>query len=328
MLRNYLKTAIRSLLKQRVYTIINVLGLSTGIASFALIATFVKDEFSYDRFHEKAENIYKVVLERKYPNHSTHYAVIPHSYADIMPEEFPEIQSVVRMGGPFNNAPVSVRTASGEEKAFEENFVMAADSNFFDMFSIRVLKGDRNKLLRNLNDAIITASAARKYFGDEEPLGKMINLFNQEWSITAVCEDIPRQSHFDFDILLKWNSNAFGGGREVNFTGFSAHTYVELKPGTNPDLLESKFPQMVDTYAAAQIEQNLGKSWEDYKAEGNGYRYYLQPLTSIHLDPTNIEAKQQEGGNINYVYFLIVIAGLVIPYRLHKLHEPGHGPLR
>src|SRR5687768_5973505 len=147
MLKNYLTIAFRSLIKQKIYTIINILGLSTGIASCLLIVMFVSDEFSYDRFHDKADQIHKVVLERKYPNHSTNYAIIPHSYAEVMARDFPEVSDVVKMGGPFNNVVVNYTDSRNEVKQFEENFIMAADSNFFRVFSIQVLKGDSSKAL-------------------------------------------------------------------------------------------------------------------------------------------------------------------------------------
>src|SRR5687767_14641138 len=116
MIKNYLKIALRNLLKQKVYTIINVLGLSVGIASCLLIVMFVLDEFSYDQFHEHADRIYKVSLERKYPNHSTNYAIIPHSYADVIERDFPEVESVLKMGGPINNTLVSFKNERDDEK--------------------------------------------------------------------------------------------------------------------------------------------------------------------------------------------------------------------
>jgi putative ABC transport system permease protein len=311
MLKNYLKIALRSLVKQKVYSLINILGLTVGIASCLLIVLFVKNEFSYDDFHPNAERIYKVALERKYPNHSTYYAIIPHSYAEVMDHDFPEVQQSVRMGGPFNNIIVNYKTPTNDEKQFEENFVMAADSNFFKFFNIAVIKGMPDKALVNLNDIVLTEETAKRYFGSDEPLGKTLRIFNQDFNVSAICENIPDNSHFKFDFLFKWNDNFFGGGR-ANFISFSAHTYLELTAGADPKSLEAKFPQMVDTYASSQIERDLGKSWEDYKKEGNGYRYFLQPLRGIHLDPTNIEAKMSPGGNINYVYFLIIVAVLIL----------------
>jgi len=311
MIKNYLKIAVRSLLKQKVYTIINVLGLSVGIASCLLITMFVVDEFSYDTFNANADHIYKVALARKYPNHTTNYAIIPHSYADAIQRDFPEVSTVVRMGGP-NNSIVNYTNDRQEVKQFEEQYIMAADSNFFDVFSIRLLKGDPKKVLSKLSDLVITKETARRYFGTDDPVGKTIKIFNQDFTVTGVCENVPENSHFKFDFLGKWSEEVFAGGVKTNFITFSAHVYVLLKPDANPDALEAKFPKMVDTYAAAQIERDLGKSWEDYKKEGNGYRYFLQPLTSIHLDPTNIEAKMRPGGNLNYIYFLICIAVLIL----------------
>lgn len=139
-----------------------------------------------------------------------------------------------------------------------------------------------------------------------------MNIFNQDFDITGVCEDVPENSHMKFDFLGKWSDQAFGRGVRSNFITFSAHTYVIMKPGSDAKALEAKFPKMVDTYASAQIERDLGTSWEQYKREGNGYRYSLQPLTSIHLDPSNIEAKMRPGGNLNYVYFLVCVAALIL----------------
>lgn len=312
MIRNYFKVALRSLARQKVYSFINILGLSVGLAACLLIVLFVTDEFSYDRFHEKGDRIYKVALERIYPNHSTYYAVIPHSYADILPTDFPEVEQSVRMGGPFGNEIIRYKNELGEEIKFEEDFMMAADSNFFNVFSIKLLEGDANTVLSGLGDIVVTQETAKRYFGETEPVGKMLKIFGQDFKVTGVCENIPANSHFKFDFLCKWSEEFFGGGHEKNYTSFSAHTYVLVKPNTNAAALEAKFPKMVDTYAAAQIERDLGKSWADYKKEGNGYRYFLQPLTSIHLDPTHLEAKIKPGGNLNYVYFLIGIALLIV----------------
>jgi len=121
MLKNYFKVAIRNLIKQRVYSIINILGLAVGISGCLLIVFFVVDEFSYDRFHTNADRIYKVALERKYPQHSTYYAIIPHSYADAMGRDFPEVEAVVRMGGPFNDVLVRYKDDKGDEKQFEDH---------------------------------------------------------------------------------------------------------------------------------------------------------------------------------------------------------------
>ena len=312
MLKNYFKIAIRSLLKQRVYSFINITGLSVGIASCLLITLFVFDEYSYDDFHEKGDRLYKVTLERIYPNHSTNYAVIPHSYAGVMKKDIPEVEDAIRTGGPFNDVIVDYKTETGERKQFEEHSIMAAEGNFFDLFSIKMIKGNPKEALTKVSDLVLTEATAKRYFGEGDPIGKTLEFFGASFAVTGVCENVPENSHFTFDFLVKWDEEFFGG-REENFTSFSAHTYLLLRPGADAAVVEGKLPELVDKYAAAQIERDLGKSWADYKKEGNGYRYFLQPITGIHLDPTNIEYKPKPvGGNINQVYFLIAVALLIV----------------
>jgi putative ABC transport system permease protein len=310
MIKNYLKVAFRSLIKQKAYSAINIIGLSIGIASCLLIVLFVKDEFSYDRYHEKADRVYKFTLERIYPNHRTNYAVVPHSFGTVIPKDFPEVEEVVRMNGPFNNVIVNYQKPGDELVQYEENHMMAAEKNFFNVFSIKILKGTADKALTKNTDIVITEETAKRYFGNEEPIGKTLQIFGQDFGVTAVTENVPENGSFDFDFLLYWGEE---DQQRENFTSFSVHTFLLLKPGSDPQALEAKFPDMVDRYAAAQIERDLGKSWADYKKEGNGYRYFLQPLTSIHLDPTNIEYKMEPvGGNIEHVYFLIAVAILIV----------------
>jgi putative ABC transport system permease protein len=310
MLRNYLKVAFRSLIKQRVYSTINIAGLAVGIASALLIALYVQYEFSYDKFIENSENIYKMSLERIYPNHTTFYAVVPHSYSEAMGRDIPEVKQVTRISGLNNNVVVTYKDGNGEQKVFEEDFLATADSNFFTFFHLPFVKGDPSKVLHNPNDIVLTETTAKKYFGSEEPIGKTLDFFGLNLKVTGVCKDLPANSHMKFNVI--GNMTAIPFFKRENYTGFSAYVYVELHPGTNYKVVESKIPKLVDTYAAAQIERNLGKSWEDYKKEGNGYRYFLQPLTSIHLDPTNLETKMEPGGNISFMYFLISVAVLLV----------------
>jgi putative ABC transport system permease protein len=311
MIKNYLKVAFRSLVKQKAYSAINILGLSIGIASCLLIVLFVTDEFSYDKFHAKADRTYKFTLERIYPNHRTNYAVVPHSFGTVIPKDFPEVESVTRIQGPNNNVIVAYTDPKGELTQFEEQNILGVENNFFKTFSFKLIKGDTNNVFKNAADLVITEETAKRYFGSEDPVGKQLRMFGRDMMVTGVAADVPENSHLDFDFLYNWTEE-LQVPRE-NFTSFAVHTYVVLKPGADAKALEAKFPGMVDRYAAAQIERDLGKSWADYKKEGNGYRYFLQPLTSIHLDPTNIEYKLKDvGGNINQVYFLMAIAALIV----------------
>src|SRR5258706_770975 len=309
MFKNNLKIALRNLFKQKAYTLINVLGLAVGVASCLLIVLFVRNEFSYDTFFNDHDRIYRMVLERKYPNHSTFYAIIPLSFERVATLDFPEIEQSKNAFGQTNFS-VSYKNEKEEVKQFDEDFVLTTDSSFFNVFSFRLLQGDPSGALRLANSIVLTQDLAKRFFGDSDPIGKIVTTGTGDFKVTGICEDVPSNSHFQFTALL--SSASFPFIKQENFTGFASYTYFKLRQGSDPAALEAKFPKMVDTYAAAQIERDLGKSWADYKKEGNGYRYFLQPLASIHLDPVNLEAKMKPGGNVTSVYILISVAILIL----------------
>ena len=309
MLQNYIKTAFRSLLKQRVYTIINVAGLAVSIVSCLLIVLYVKHETSYDTFFPEGDRVYKVTLERKYPNHATYFASIPHSYAGVMQKDFPEVESALQIQGPFRDLIVTYKVREGESKIFEENDFLMADSTFFDFFDMPFIQGDKATALDLPNQVVISRSTAKRYFGDEDPMGKTIKVF-EDFKVSGVFEDLPDNSHLKFDFVGSFAGSQFR--RAENFISFDSQTYIKLRPGSDWKALEAKFPAMVDRYASGQIERELGQSWEDYQKAGNGYRYFLQLLTYIHLDPTHIEFTITPSGNRKYVYSLMFIAALIL----------------
>lgn len=313
MLRNYLKTAFRSLIKQRVYTGINVMGLAVSITACLLIVFYVRHELSYDKFFADADRIYKMVLERKYPNHVTHYSVIPHSFAKAMQQDFPEVETTLHLFGPNKNSVITYKVKDAEIKSFEEDYFLQADSSFFKFFDVALVKGDKSTALAFPNQVIISQSTAERYFGKDEPMGKVLGGDFGEMKVTGVFKDLPDNSHLRFDFMGSVGGPQFAQfiNRE-NYTAFDSHTYIKLRPGVNPKSLEAKFPKMVDTYAAAHIEHDLGKAWAEYKRAGNGYVYTLQPLPSIHLDPTNLELTLTPSGNLKYVYILSFIAIIIV----------------
>jgi putative ABC transport system permease protein len=313
MLKNYIKTAIRSLIKQKVYTLINMLGLAVSLTACLLIVIYVKHELSYDRFFSNADRIYKLVLERKYPNHVTHYSVVPHSFAKAMQQDFPEVETTLHLFGPNKNAVITYKASETEVKSFDDNFLLEADSTFFNFFDVDIVKGDKRTALALANQAIISEKMAEKLFGKEDPLGKILGGDNGEMKITGVFKNLPDNTHLSADLISSLAGPQYQKFiNSENYTSFDSHTYIQLKPGADPKAVEAKFPKMVDTYASARIEHDLGKSWEDYKKAGNGYVYTLQPLTSIHLDPTNLEYTITPSGNLKYVYVLSFIALLIV----------------
>ncbi len=163
MIRNYSKTGFRSLLRQKAFSIINIIGLSVGLASVIMILLYVEDEYSFDKFHKKGDRIYKVFLERNYPDHVTLYAIIPHSFSEVMVSDFPEVENAVRMFANNNEILVTYTNEKNKLKSFEEDKFYLGDSTFFDVFDVRMVKGDPATAISNPQDLVITEETAFKY---------------------------------------------------------------------------------------------------------------------------------------------------------------------
>lgn len=310
MLKNNVKIAVRSLLKQKVYTFINILGLAVGVASCVLIVLFIQNEFSYDRFFKDHDRVYRMSLERIYPNHSTYYSTIPHSFAGVAKQTFEDIEEAT-IASRFPDVELTYKNQREEEVRFDEEMILAGDSAFFKVFDFPILKGKTENLLSIGSEMAVTEEFAKRYFGKEDPIGKLIRVGeNLEFTVVSLLKDLPTNSHFKFSAIV--SNVAFPFLQQENFTGFSAYTYFKLRNGADPKSLEANIPQLVDKYAAGQIERELGKSWEEYRKAGNGYRYFLQPLNDIHLFPTYLEGQMKPSGNINSVYILIAVAFLIL----------------
>ncbi|WP_143959831.1 ABC transporter permease [Litoribacter populi] len=310
MIRNYIKVSLRNLAKKKAYSLINILGLAVGITSCLLIVLFIQHEFSYDRFFKDHERVYRMPLERIYPNHSTYYAVVPHSFAARAKESFGEIEEAT-IAARVTNQELTYINEREESVRFVEEIILAADSSFLKVFPMDPVGGKYGNLLTKADEIVISEEFAGRYFGSEDPIGKVIKLGEEmEFAVSAVIPDLPENSHMKFSALISILAHPMI--TRENYTTFSAYTYFKLREGVDPKVIESKMPQLVDTYAAGQIERELNKSWTEYKAAGNGYRYFLQSLSSIHLDPQNIEAQMKPSGNINSIYILIGVAILIL----------------
>lgn len=308
MLTNYIKLAWRNLIRNKNYSIINIVGLTIGLACFMLIMLYVNHEWSYDKFHGEGDQIYRVGLERKYPGRSRSYAIIPHSYGEAIKEEISSVEESCRLfffGG--NNFQFKI-----EDQSYEESSFMWSDSTFFKLFDITLLQGDPSQVLNLPNQVVLTESAARKYFGQSDPLGKTILPLNQNQPlvVSGVCDDIPENSHFKFNILI--SSSSLGPFlQQPNYLSFSAYTYIKLTENTDPEVVERQFPDLVVKYASGQVLNHFGVNYEEYQAQGNGYRYFLQPLYDIHLT-SNLEAEMRVPGSKSRVYFFCIIAFMIL----------------
>lgn len=302
MLKNYFITAIRNIKRRLSYSALNVFGLAVGLASCLLILLFVNDELKYDQFHPEADRLYRVALERSYPDRTTSYAVAPMPVARTMARDYPEVEAATQIATAF---PMSIRY---EDQAFQEEGILFADSSFFDVFGIEHIEGDPNRLLNEPRTIMLTPETAKKYFGEEDPLGKQLELDIGTFTVTGVVPPMPRHSHFHFDFVasldLPWLD-------ENDWLDLATTQYIRLKDGVDPKSLEEKLPAMVERYAGQQVQAELGISFETYQANGNGYNYFLQPVTDIHLR-SNLEYELEPNGDITYVYLFSIIAVTIL----------------
>ena len=310
MFKNYFKVAFRNLLKRKGFSLINILGLATGMAVCLLIVLFIQSELSFDKQHKQADNIYRIALERYYPGRSTSYAIIPQSIGAAIKTEYPEVLESTRLFNLGGNGNFFLRIG---EKTFEEKRVLAADSNFFRVFTCKILHGDAATALEKPHSAVINESTAKKYFGTTDVVGKQFetdgNDTTETFAITGVVADWPDNSHFLFDMLV--STSTFQFTRRPNYIGFAAHTYLLLNPNSSYKALEAKFPEIIKKYVSGEINKVFNQSWEDFQKAGNGYRYYLQPLTKIHLI-SDLEAELRPNGSITAVYIFGVVAIFIL----------------
>jgi putative ABC transport system permease protein len=304
MLRNYFLVALRNIIRNKLYSVVNIFGLAIGLACCFMILLHIKDEFSYDKFNNKADQIYRMALHRYYPDTQVDYALSPHSIGPIMVQEMPEIKGMVRL---FQGQGETAITFG--DKTFNESRFMLADSNFFDFFSIRLLKGNPEEILRNPQELVLTETTANKYFGDDDPIGKTLTATFGELQVVGVCEDVPENSHFHFDFI--GGLNGVGFLRQPSFITFSVYTYFLIETQSQARAVEAKIPGLLRHHAAGQIQSRMGVSYDDYIAAGNGYEFFLQPLTSIHLH-SHLNNELDTNGNINYVIILISVALFIL----------------
>jgi putative ABC transport system permease protein len=305
MFQNFIKVAIRNLLKQKSFTFINVIGLAIGMTCFVLIFLFVRFEFSYDKAHEKADQIYRVAMERKYPDKVRLWGRTAFPIARTFPEEYLEILQGTRLMAPN----ITIVITYGE-KNIQENRVMFADPNIFEVFTIPLIQGVPDTALAQQNSAVITEETAQKFFGQEDAMGKMITVGNAAYMITGVAESMPENSHFHFDFLLSLITIPVYNGQEW-INNWGAFTYFLLQDGCDVQALEARFADMVRKYMAPEIEDEVKTSFDDFVASGNGYRYFLQPLKDIHLK-SHLDQEIEANGNITYVYLFSVISVFVL----------------
>ena len=305
MLKNYFKIAIRNITRYKVYSFINIFGLAIGIAVCVLIFLFISDELSYDRFHTKSERIYRV--SRSWTNAdgevSLHLGHVAPPFAPLLANDFPDVvENAVRMLSTDNEL-----LSNGEKKIVEQK-IFFVDKDFFNVFSFDLLEGDPKAALSEPNSIVLTKEAAKRYFGEENPIGKSLR-FNDDadLKVTGIVEDAPANSHFQFNVLISFLTVEDFVGRENLMSQWgnnSFSTYLVLKENYDPKELEAVFPGFID--------KHIG----DYNgvSASEGTQLHLWPITDIHLY-SNLDSEIEPNGNIEYIYiygaigiFILLIA--------------------
>ncbi|MCX6640245.1 MAG: ABC transporter permease [bacterium] len=295
MLRNYLKIAFRNLLRQKTYSFINIFGLAVGMACCILILLWVVDELSFDRFHQRADHIYRLCTEMEIGGHMS-TPVVSAPMAVALRDEFPEVANTARY---YRRGSMSVRY---KDKELKISPIACVDNSFFEIFSFPFLSGDPKTALQNANTVVLTEETARNLFGDENALGKILEISDgRSFAVTGVLKKIPRNSHLNFEMLYSFESLKQEMPQTLEaWWNFQFATYVLLKENTDPQALEKKF--------TAFVENHLG---DVLAATGGKISLMLQPLTQIHLY-SRFTHGSVDDGDILYVYIFSGIAAFIL----------------
>ena len=305
MFSNLIKHSIRSFKRQRAYIIINVLGLSIGIACSLLIAIFVINEASYDKFNVKKDRIVRLILNGKIGGQELTAAYTSSAMGPTMAKEFPEVEDYLRMTG---RGPTIVEY---NNQTFTEEHMIEADSSFFNFFSIPVIKGDPKNLLNAPRRVVLSESMAKKIFGNENPIDKPLKIGSDSarYTVSGVMANVPENSHFEANIISSFMTDPLS--KSPIWLNNSISTYLLLKPKSSYATVDQKIPELLIKYVGPEIQRFMGISIADFAAQGNKYRFYCQNLTDIHLDPL-IQQQFKQPSDPKYLKIFGSIAILII----------------
>ena len=301
MIKNYLKIAWRNLFKHKGFSFINITGLALGMASCLLILQYVRVERSYDTFQKDGDRIYRLKQDRYDQGKlTTEWAAGTAGIAQMVKNNFPEVEDVTKMAK-------SRAVTCYKDKVFREDQMYYVYDNFLTFFSCKVIKGDAKTALKELNSIVLTQSAAKKYFGDEDPMGKIIIRNNKpdigSFKVTAIIEDAPSNTHFKYGILLPYSKYLLENGPncETAFGWDGFYSYTRVKPGTNIASLESKINKLAQKKLLEERPESIQEKIE----------FKLQPLRDIHLN-SNYMMEAEVNGDGKAVQFLSIIAFFII----------------
>ncbi len=304
MFKNYFIIAFRNLLKYKVHSVVNILGLSVGIAISILILILVHDEISYDKYNADWQRIYRVNRIAESKGNFMDGAMTPIALRNAMIKDIPEIEQAVRL---LKGSHKMV--SFGDTHMSAEEFYYADDS-YFLVFSIPLIKGDPETVLRKENSLVLTESTAEKYFGTKDPIGQILALDNGwKFEVTGICQDVPSNSHYHFDYLASLNG-ILEPWEEQSWLAEIVCTYILAKDEHSVETIESRFPAMVKNNIIDYVEEFMGDKTMNFSEEDT-YELYLQPLADIHLNSKE-EGEFEAGTDKVYTYVFALLAILIL----------------
>ena len=305
MIKLFFKTTIRYIFKNKLYSFLNIFGLALGLAAFIYIATYVSFETNFDQFHANANRIYRCVAFSKIGETLECIPRSEYPLAEALKSEIPEVQTATRL---FVNENIYTRY---KDNKFIEKRIWFADPNLFDVFDFKLVEGDKATALSNPNTILLTKRAVEKYFGNENPMGKSITLSNnQNFQVTGVLENLPYNSHLQFDLLA--SSLTLPESNRVDWGSFNnVYTYVLAKEGVDPKIFEQKFETCLQKYEEQVITKFINPSVKEYEKQGNYFKHKLQPLSDIHLN-SSFAKEATTYGNLRFLVILGITGILIL----------------
>lgn len=307
MVMNYIIIALRSILRQKGYSAINIVGLALGLSCCLLMLLYVADELSFDRFHANAHRIYRVHEDIRFAGQEFKIATAPPPMAQAIMNDIPEVELIARIRN-VGEAPVKIGTTS-----FSED-VMYADNEIFSLFTIPMLAGNTTNALSDPGSVVITDELAHKYFGSvNAALGKSITIWNkQTFTVQGVVKKMPQNSHFQIGVLI--SMKASDEAQQTSWLGNNFHTYLRLREGEQGVLIASaqaKLDGFLQKYLAPQMREQLRVDLPTFLSAGNSWKASLHTLTGIHLYSHRVD-ELGRNGNIQYVRIASGVAILIL----------------
>ncbi len=306
MLKNYFKIAFRNLWKNKSFSAINIAGLALGIATCIIIMMYVNNELSYDRYNEKADRIVTVYFQGNVQGQKMNEASVMPPVAQTLKKDYPEVEAATRL------RDYGIPKVVIGNKSFKEDAFAYVDSNFFQVFTLPLIKGDAKTALLEPNTIVITKEAAHKYFGNGNPVGKIISLKddkNTAYKVTGLIDKVPVNSNFHFDLFASMAS--LPESKEPTWMSSNFFTYLLLVKDYDYKKLEAKLSEVVQKYMAPQMLKAIGMSLADFRKQGNDISFHLEPITAIHLDP-DFPNHLSTPGDIHTVYIFGAIAAFML----------------